>query len=154
MTVSQSPITAQELSAKRETACWGEVEHWRGLVSMQSETVFHRSFRDVVLTSTGYETRCRSYWPVMLTAELTCEEKAFYDGEHFRVMVRQESLSLSGPGKGQSEILWLESPRFPTLSDAQRYADWAITVWHQQGTFSSAGFTIRWDLDQKGNPTG
>ena len=153
MTVSQSPITVQELSAKRETACWGEVEHWRGLVSVQSETVYHRSFRDVVLTPNGYEVKDRSHWPVRLTAELTCEEKAFTDGEHFRVMIRHETLFLSGPGKGQSEILWLESPKFPTLSDSQRYADWAITVWHQQGTFTAAGCRIRWDLDRKGNPT-
>ena len=154
MTVSQSPITVEKLSAKRETACWGEVEHWRGLVSVQSETVYHRSFRDVVLTPNGYEVKDRSHWPVRLTAELTCEEESFSDGDDFFVTVRQESLSMAGPSQGQTEILWLESTRFPTLSDAQRYADWAITVWHQQGTFAAAGFSIRWDLDQKGNPTG
>ena len=143
MTLSQSPITVQELSAKRETACWGEVNHWRGLVSIQSETVWHRSNRK---PDPGF--------PYRLTAELTCEEQAFTDGEDFRVMVREESLRLAEPSLGQTVIHWHESPRFPTLADAQRYADWAVTVWHRQGTFTAAGFTVRWDLDQKGNPTG
>ena len=141
MTLSQSPITLQELSAKRETACWGNVWSWRGLVSIQSETVWHRSNRN---PDDGF--------PYRLTAELTCEQLSGEDS--FRVIVREESLRISPPNLGQSEITWLESPTFPTLSDAQRYADWAITVWHQQGTFAAAGFTIRWDLDQKGNPTG
>ena len=139
MTVSQSPITVQELSAKRETACWGEVYSWRGLCSLESETVWHRSCRP------GSEPH-----PYRLTAVLTIEELPDEDG--FQVTVREQSIRETEPYRGSRDVYWYESPIFNRLSDAQLYGDWAITRWHQTERFTAAGMTVRTDLDERGNP--
>ena len=140
MTLQQSPITASELFSKRETACWGEVQSWRGLSSMESETVWHKSCRP------GSDS------PYRLTAVLTVEELSGEDG--FRVMAREQSIRKQPPSLGERQVYWYESPRFNRLSDAQLYADWAITRWHQTQRFTAAGMTIRTDLDERGNPYG
>ena len=139
---TQSPITGSELFAKRETACWQEVHHWRGLASMESETVWHRSCRP------GND------HPYRLTAVLTVEELPGEDG--FRVMIREQLLRDrdDDPYRGDIDVRWFESPEFNRLSDAQLWGDWAITRWHQTERFTAAGATIRTDLDEKGNPYG
>lgn len=137
---TESPITVSELFSKRETACWGEVYSWRGLCSLESETVWHRSCRP------------GSDFPYRLTALLTVEELRGEDG--FRVMVREESIREEEPFLGETQVYWYESPRFNRLSDAQLWGDWAITRWHQTERFTSAGATTRTDLDEKGNPYG
>jgi len=134
----KSPITEQELSAKRETACWGEVYSWRGLCSMESETVWHRSCRP------GSDS------PYRLTAVLTVEELPGEDG--FRVMAREQSVREQPPYLGERQVYHYESPRFNRLCDAQLYGDWAITRWHQTERFTAAGMTVRTDLDERGNP--
>jgi len=129
-----------ETFVKRETACWGEVHSWRGLCSMESETVWHRSCRP------GSDS------PYCLTAELTVEELQGEDG--FRVMIRESSIRHSEPCAGKLQVYWYESPEFNRLSDAQLWGDWAITRWHQTERFTAAGATIRTDLDERGNPYG
>ena len=138
MTITkESPITVAELFAKRETACWGEVYSWRGLCSMESETVWHRSCRP------GNDPPCR------LTAVLTVEELPGEDG--FHVMIREQSIREHEPYRGTREVYFYESPRFNCLADAQLWGDWAITRWHQTERFTAAGATIRTDLDERGN---
>ena len=137
---TQSTITGAELFSKRETACWGEVYSWRGLASLESETVWHRSSRP------GSDS------PYLLTAELTVEELQGEDG--FRVMIRESSIRHTEPGVGELLVNWYESPQFNRLADAQWWADWAITRWHQTDRFTAAGATVRADLDEKGNPYG
>lgn len=135
---TQSTITTAELFSKRETACWGEVESWRGLSSMESELVWHRCNRP------GND------HPYQLTAELTVEEIGGED--EFNVMIRETLTRVEAPYAGTVEVVWFESPRFNRLSDAQLWADWAIIRWHQTERFSAAGATLRLDLDAKGNP--
>ena len=139
-TTNESTITTAELFSKRETACWGDVHHWRGLSSMESETVWHRSCRP------GSES------PYRLTAVLTVEELQGEDG--FRVMIREQSIRQQEPYLGERQVSWYESPRFNRLSDAQLWGDWAIIRWHQTERFTAAGATIRTDLDDMGNPYG
>ena len=136
----ETTITTAELFSKRETACWGEVQSWRGLASMESETVWHRSCRP------------GSDHPYRLTAVLTVEEIEFTDGAHFRVMIREQSIREHEPYRGSREVYHYESPRFNQLSDAQLWGEWAITRWHQTERFTAAGATLRVDLDERGNP--
>jgi hypothetical protein len=138
--ITESPITNAELFSKRETACWGEVYSWRGLSSMESETVWHRSCRP------------GSASPYRLTAVLTVEELTGEDG--FRVMIREQSIRTEQPYLGERQVYWYESPQFNRLSDAQLWGDWAITRWHQTDRFTAAGATCRTDLDERGNPYG
>ena len=137
---TESPITALELFTKRETACWGEVYTWRGLSSLESETVWHRSCRP------------GSDFPYRLTAELTVEELRGEDG--FRVMIREQSIREQEPLLGERQVYWYESPSFNRLSDAQLWGDWAISRWHQSERFTASGARIRTDLDERGNPYG
>ena len=141
--ITESPITGSELFAKRETACWQEVHHWRGLASMESETVWNRCSRP---GNPDYMYR--------LTAELTVEQISGEDS--YRVMIREQILRDrdGDPFWGTVEVSWYESPGFNRLSDAQLWGDWAITRWHQTERFTAAGATIRTDLDEKGNPYG
>jgi len=124
--------------SKRETACWGEVYSWRGVCSMESETVWHQSCRP------GSDS------PYRLTAVLTVEELSGEDG--FRVMIREQSIREQEPYRGERTVYWYESPQFNRLSDAQLWADWAIVRWHQTERFTASGAIIRTDLDDAGNP--
>ena len=124
---------------KRETACWGEVYSWRGLSSMESETVWHQSCRP------GSDS------PYRLTAVLTVEQ---LNEDCFQVMIREQSIREQEPCLGERQVYWYESPEFNRLSDAQLWGDWAITRWHQTERFTAAGATIRTDLDERGNPYG
>ena len=138
-----TPITIADLYAKRETACWGEVSSWRGLSSMESETVWHRCNHP---NNPDYMYR--------LTAELTVEEIEFTDGTQFRVMIKEtlQRDRIGDPFYGSVDVSWYESPEFNRLSDAQLWADWAIVRWHETERFSASGATLRTDLDAKGNP--
>ena len=68
------------------------------------------------------------------------------------MMIKEESIREQQPCLGERWVYWYESPEFNRLSDAQLWADWAITRWHQTERFTAAGATIRTDLDEKGNP--
>ena len=124
---------------ERETACWGEVYSWRGLSSMESETVWHQSCRP------GSDS------PYRLIAVLTVEQ---LNEDCFQVMIREQSVREQAPCLGERQVYWYESPEFNRLSDAQLWGDWAITRWHQTERFTAAGATIRTDLDERGNPYG
>lgn len=141
--IIESPITSTELFSKRETACWGEVHSWRGLTSMESETVWNRCSRP---GNPDYMYR--------LTAELTVKQISGEDSYH--VMIREQLLRDrdGDPFWGEIDVRWYESPEFNRLSDAQLWGDWAITRWHQTERFTAAGASVRFDLDERGNPYG
>lgn len=121
-------------TAKRETACWSEVETWRGLSSMSSELVYNK--------------QCRpgSDLDRLITAELDINELSGDDG--FYVMIKETDRCFRN---GDKVVYWYESPKFNRLSDAQLWADWAIERWHQTLRFTASGAEIRLDLDEKGN---
>jgi hypothetical protein len=123
----------------RETADWSEVHCFRGIHSIESADIYHRLQRDPQVSKEEL-TQCR----------LTVEGLSGEDG--YNVMARDSYQRLIGPYAGQEQVSWLESPVFPTLRSAQLFADWAIERWHQEGSFSHAGFTLRHDLDAQGNP--
>ena len=128
-------------TVKRETACWGDVQHCGGLVSLESETVWHRSNRE---PDAEY---IRTAW---LSVEQLPESRL--DLPTFKVLARDQWIRRSGKYQGTVEVSWLESSTFDRLCDAQLFADWAITRWHQAGTFAAAGMALRLDLDSSGNP--
>ena len=104
---------------------------------MDSEDIWHR--------------RCRPGGDsdYQLTARISIEQPTGEDT--FQAIVREELLRTEAPNLGALEVTWYESPTFPTLRDAQLFADWAITRWHSEEQWSAAGF--EWvDLDPQGNP--
>ena len=123
----------------RETPCWSDVHNWRGIASIESETIWHRSQRDSEISKESL-TQCR----------ITVEGIAGWDG--YRVLVRDSYQRLIGSDAGQEQVDWFESPVIPTLRSAQLFAEFALERWHQEGSFSHAGFEIRFDLDAQGNP--
>ena len=128
-------------TTKRETACWGDVQHCAGLASLESETVWHRSNR---AADAEY----------IRTAWLSVEElpESRHDLPTFRVLARDQWIRRSGKYQGTVEVSWFESGTFDRLCDAQLFADWAITRWHAADTFGASGMTLRLDLDANGNP--
>jgi hypothetical protein len=127
-------------ATKRETACWGDVQHCSGLVSLASETVWHRSNRE---PDADY---IRTAW---LSVEQLPESR--HDLPTFKVLARDQWIRRSGKYQGAVEVSWFESGTFDRLCDAQLFADWAITRWHAAGTFGASGMELRLDLDQNGN---
>ncbi len=128
-------------TVKRETACWGEVQHCAGLASLESETVWHRSNR---AADAEY---IRTAW---LSVEQLPESR--HDLPTFRVLARDQWIRRSGKYQGTVEVSWFESGTFDRLCDAQLFADWAITRWHAADTFGASGMELRLDLDPDGNP--
>jgi len=128
-------------TTKRETACWGDVQHCAGLASLESETVWHRSNR---AADAEY---IRTAW---LSVEQLPESR--HDLPTFRVLARDQWIRRAGKYQGTVEVSWFESGTFDRLCDAQLFADWAITRWHAADTFGASGMTLRIDLDANGNP--
>jgi hypothetical protein len=129
-------------AVKRETACWGDVQNCGGLLSLESETVWHRSNR----------AQDAEY---IRTARLSVEQlpESRHDLPTFRVLARDQWIRRAGKYAGTVEVSWFESGTFDRLCDAQLFGDWAIGRWHAAGTFGAAGMDLRLDLDQDGNPS-
>jgi hypothetical protein len=131
-----------QVAVKRETACWGDVQHVHGLPSLQSETVWHRSNRD---QDADY---IRTAW---LEVEQLPESR--YESPLFVVRARDQWIRKGGKYAGTVEVSWFESGTFDRLCDAQLFGDWAIERWHQAGTFGASGMELQLGLDENGNPT-
>lgn len=129
-------------TVKRETACWGDVQHIHGLASMQSEAVWHRSNRN---QDADY---IRTAW---LEVEQLAESR--YESPLFVVRARDQWIRRAGKYAGTVEVSWFESGTFDRLCDAQLFGDWAIERWHATGTFGASGMELRLDWDENGNPT-
>jgi len=126
---------------KRETACWGDVQHCGGLVSLESGTVWHRSNRDPETEHIR-----------MATLSVEQLPQSRYDLPTFKVMARDERIYRAGKYRGAVEVTWFESGTFDRLCDAQLFADWAIERWHAADTFCASGMDLRLDIDPSGNP--
>jgi len=123
----------------RERCCWGEVQHPGGLAEMYSELVWHRTNRTE---------------PAHLLAELGVIQltETWNDLPRFEVQIRDVYKRLEGPYAGQESVSWWRSTDFPTLRDAQLFAEWAVERWQAEGTFYAAGLSLRTDIDENGNP--
>lgn len=130
-----------QTTIKRETACWGDVQHRFNLSSLSSETVWHRSNRD---PESDY---IRTAW-----LEVEQLPETAFDAPLFVVRARDQWIRRAGKYAGTVEVSWFESGTFNRLCDAQLFADWAIERWHAACTFGAAGMNLRLDLDHDGNP--
>lgn len=140
---STSADPAMQTTTKRETACWGDVQHRANLCSLESETIWHRSNRDP-------ETE------FIRTAWLSVDQlpETAFESPLFKVTARDQWIRRSGKYQGTVEVSWLESGTFDRLADAQLFGDWAIERWHATGTFCATGMDLRFDLDHSGNARG
>jgi hypothetical protein len=130
-----------QTATKRETACWGDVQHRGHLSSLASETVWHRSNRD---PDAEY---IRTAW-----LEVEQLPETAYESPLFVVRACDQWIRRAGKYQGTVEVSWFESGTFYRLSDAQLFGDWAIERWHATGTFGAAGMDLRFDLNPEGNP--
>lgn len=131
-----------QTATKRESACWGDVQHRANLCSLESEAIWHRSNRNPEAD-------------FIRTAWLQVEQlpETAFDSPLFVVRARDQRIRRAGKYTGMVEVSWFESGTFDRLCDAQLFGDWAIERWHAAGTFGASGMDLRLDLDQDGNPT-
>ena len=128
-------------ATKRETACWGDVQHRANLCRLDSEVVWHRSNRN---PDADY---IRTAW-----LELEQLPETAFDSPLFVVRARDQWIRRAGKYAGTVEVSWFEYGTFDRLCDAQLFGDWAIERWHAADTFGAAGMELRPELDHNGNP--
>ena len=127
---------------KRETACWGDVQHISGLASLKSEVVWHKSNRNQDADF------IRTAW-----LEVEQLEESRHESPLFVVRARDQWIRRAGKYAGTVEVSWFQSGTFDRLCDAQLFGDWAIERWHAADTFGASGMELLQEVDQNCNPT-